>query len=116
MGLVLLMAGVAAAQWINYPTPGVPKNADGSANLTRLRRGGRMASRIFQGCGCWRRISRVRRKGVADMEITKEFMNIGWSLPGGLTLSALGAGVAQGTDGGELEGRSGVELPADGVV
>ena len=31
--ILLLAPGVASAQWIDYPTPGVPKSADGSPNL-----------------------------------------------------------------------------------
>jgi hypothetical protein len=29
-----LVGGPASAQWLNYPTPGIPRNADGKPNLT----------------------------------------------------------------------------------
>ncbi len=37
-GLVLFLSGIlslpAAAQWLNYPTPGIPRTADGKPNLS----------------------------------------------------------------------------------
>jgi hypothetical protein len=33
LAAVLLMALPVAAQWLNYPTPGIPRNADGKPNL-----------------------------------------------------------------------------------
>ena len=33
LAALLLAPGPLAAQWLNYQTPGVPKNADGSPNL-----------------------------------------------------------------------------------
>jgi len=32
--LTLVLSIPLAAQWLNLPTPGVPRNADGSPNLT----------------------------------------------------------------------------------
>jgi hypothetical protein len=32
--LALFTAAVAAAQWINYPTPATPRTRDGKANLS----------------------------------------------------------------------------------
>src|SRR5712692_3862518 len=34
LAAVLLMSIPAAAQWLNYPTPGVPRTADGKPNLS----------------------------------------------------------------------------------
>jgi len=31
--LTLLIPGLAFGQWLNYPTPGVPRTADGKPNL-----------------------------------------------------------------------------------
>jgi hypothetical protein len=33
-GLVVLFASVAAAQWVNYPTAGIPRTSNGKVNLT----------------------------------------------------------------------------------
>jgi len=32
-GLVLVIGSGAKAQWLNYPTPGVPRTKDGKPNL-----------------------------------------------------------------------------------
>ena len=31
--ILLIMPALVSAQWLNYPTPGVPKKADGTPNL-----------------------------------------------------------------------------------
>jgi len=32
--LMTMMPAVASAQWLNYPTPGVPRTADGKPDLS----------------------------------------------------------------------------------
>jgi len=86
--LMLLFAlcaldGVAAAQWINYPSPNVPRLADGNPNLKasapRASDGKPDLSGIwylhFEGCG---------RFGCADYQAGPEFLDFGAKLPGGL--------------------------------
>src|SRR5262249_32132176 len=34
LAVILITATSAAAQWINYPTPGIPRTADGNPNLS----------------------------------------------------------------------------------
>ena len=34
VGLAISLSGTASAQWLNYPTPGIPRTADGKPNLT----------------------------------------------------------------------------------
>jgi hypothetical protein len=72
------------AQWLRYPTPGVPRTAAGAPNLDAP------APRAADGkpdlSGTWD-IDHNRpcpADGCADMPVGHEFINIGWSLPGGL--------------------------------
>ncbi len=67
LGLLITAASVAAVpvsgQWINYPTAGVPKNADGTPNLNAPHRGSRMGNRTSPASGTPRRsISAIRRQ------------------------------------------------------
>jgi hypothetical protein len=80
-----------SAQWLKYPTAGVPKNADGKPNLAAA------APRMPNGkpdlSGIWD-IEHNRPcppGGCPDMEVGQEFVNIGWSLTGGLPYQAWAA-------------------------
>jgi hypothetical protein len=86
-GVLAIVCGVsvsAAAQWLKYPTAGVPRTADGKPNLNAP------APRTPDGrpdlSGIWD-IEHNRpcpAGGCADMEVGQEFVDIGWSLKGGL--------------------------------
>jgi len=89
--LTLLAAGTVAAppslvhaQWLSYPTAGVPRTPGGKPDLSAP------TPRSIDGkpdlSGVWE-IEHNRPcppEGCADMEIGQEFVNIGWSLKGGL--------------------------------
>jgi hypothetical protein len=88
--LALLCAGAApvAAQWLNHPTPGVPRKADGKVDMTAA------APRLANGkpdlSGLW--IGEPnRRAGAADepgnpanLSSSRHMRDIGVDLPGGL--------------------------------
>ena len=88
-GILAMMCAVSfsaslSAQWLKYPTPGVPKTADGKPDLEAP------APRAADGkpdlSGIWD-IEHNRPcppGGCADMEVGQEFVDIGWSLHGGL--------------------------------
>ena len=73
----------ASAQWLNYPTAGVPRTADGRPNLSAP------APRSADGrpdlSGLWEmeRKGRLPAQG-ADEPVSPEFLDIGSHLPGGL--------------------------------
>jgi len=82
--IALQMAAPAHAQWLKYPTPGVPRTASGTPNLNAS------APRTADGkpdlSGIW--IPEDNRpcpaEGCADMKVGQQFVDMGWELKGGL--------------------------------
>jgi hypothetical protein len=80
---LLIGAFPARAQWLNYKTPGVPRTKTGEVdvNAPAPRVGGHPDL-----SGLW--LPEDNRPcppgGCADMKVGQEFINIGWSLKGGL--------------------------------
>jgi len=71
------------AQWLKYPTPGVPRTKTGAVNMTA-------PTPRLQGkpdlSGIWEAEDNrpCPPGGCLDMKVGQEFVNIGWSLKGGL--------------------------------
>jgi hypothetical protein len=84
--LLLVAPAVLSAQWIHYPTAGVPKTKDGKPNLTAA------APRAADGkpdlSGIWLAVSRNRGpeslEGQAQAQRQTQFWDIGLGVPGGL--------------------------------
>src|SRR5438876_1969555 len=70
-----------SAQWLNYPTPGIPRTPDGKPNLSAP------APRTPDGkpdfSGIWD-VEHNRPCPCNDMPIPQEFVDIGWRLKDGL--------------------------------
>src|SRR5262249_40953851 len=79
---VVCLSGVAFAQWLNYPTAGVPRTADGKPDMSAP------APRTPDGKPDWRGMwggDRPAKCGAHcnDLQISREFMNIAATLKGG---------------------------------
>jgi hypothetical protein len=82
--LVFALPTLAFSQWLKYPTAGVPKTPDGSPNLSAP------TSKTADGkpdlSGIWEieNTGGCPPYGCPDLPLSKEFLNIGARLPGGL--------------------------------
>ncbi len=80
------MATHLAAQWIHYPTPGVPRTADGKPNMAAP------APRTADGkpdlSGLWQKADPLPCDGInrvcTDLPVSRQFFNIGADLKDGL--------------------------------
>lgn len=82
--IVCAVSGTVSAQWLKYPTAGVPRTSDGKPNLKAP------TPRTPDGkpdlSGIWD-IEHNRPcppPGCFDMEVGQEFVDIGWKVKGGL--------------------------------
>lgn len=84
--MAFAFAAAACAQWISYPTPGIPRTPDGKPNLTAP------APRTAQGkpdfSGLWNAANPLPCDGInrvcTDLAISQQFLNIGAELKEGL--------------------------------
>jgi len=87
---LFVMSSPLSAQWLNYPTAGVPKTSNGSPNLSAP------APRTADGTpdlsGLWEpeKNRPCPPVGCPDMQVSQEFLDIGWGLKDGLPYQAWG--------------------------
>jgi hypothetical protein len=79
--MVVALPGAVSAQWLDYPTPGVPRTPDGQPNLSA------QAPRTADGkpdlSGMWGWETRANCGAHCnDLQISREFINIAASLKG----------------------------------
>ena len=72
------------AQWLNYPTAGVPRTPDGKPNLSAPAPRTPDGKPDFSGMWDVEHNRPCPATGCTDMQIPEEFMNIGWALKDGL--------------------------------
>jgi len=81
----VLAAMTASAQWLDYPTPGLPRTPDGKPNLSGPAPRMADGKPDFSGLWGWElNLGPCPPNGCADLNVGKEFGNIGWSLKDGL--------------------------------
>src|SRR5580700_10885386 len=74
----------AAAQWLNYPTAGIPRTPDGKPNLTARAPRTSDGKPDLSGMWGWEDNRPCPEDGCPDAKVGQEFINIGWSLKDGL--------------------------------
>src|SRR6202790_2016675 len=83
--LVLLAACVPlSAQWIHYPTPGIPRTPDGKPNLSAPAPRTPDGKPDLTGMWGWTTIGAPCGARCTDLQLSWEFLNIAHSLKGGL--------------------------------
>ncbi|MBV9771861.1 MAG: hypothetical protein JOZ32_19980 [Bryobacterales bacterium] len=83
----LILAGVPAvlsAQWLGYPTAGVPRMPDGKPNLSAPTPRTSDGKPDFSGMWGWVNIGPPCGSRCTDLQISREFINIAFTLKGGL--------------------------------
>jgi hypothetical protein len=72
------------AQWLNYPTPGIPRLANGKPNLNAAAPRTSDGKPDLSGMWAWEDNRPCPPDGCPDAKVGQEFISIGWSLKGGL--------------------------------
>src|SRR5574341_968515 len=95
LALACALPAVVGAQWVKYPTAGIPRNADGSPNMTAPAPRGRDGLPDFSGVWMAEKTRPCPPNGCDDMEIGYQFLDIGWRVPGGLPYQPWAAALAK---------------------
>src|SRR4051794_36385755 len=77
--VVFALPAAASAQWLNYPTPGVPRTADGKPDMSAPTPRTADGKPDFTGMWGWETRANCGAR-CNDFQISREFMNIAASL------------------------------------
>jgi len=83
VAIVAALSATAAGQWLDYPTPGVPRTADGKPNMDAPPPRAADGKPDFTGMWGWETRANCGAH-CNDLQISREFMNIAATVKGGL--------------------------------
>src|SRR4249919_1604414 len=81
--VVVALPGTVFAQWLDYPTPGVPKTRDGKPDMAAPAPRTADGKPDLSGMWGWETRANCGAK-CTDFQLSREFINIAASLNGGL--------------------------------
>jgi hypothetical protein len=93
--VAFMLPAFVHAQWLKYPTPGIPRGADGSPNMTAPAPKSRDGTPDLSGTWMAEKTRPCPPDGCDDMQISHQFLDIGWRVPGGLPYQQWAADLAR---------------------
>jgi hypothetical protein len=81
---LLVQSAALRAQWLTYPTTGIPRTSDGKPDMNAAAPRAADGKPDFSGIWIAERTRPCPRDGCDDMQISYQFLDIGWRVPGGL--------------------------------
>lgn len=103
---LLITCSTLSAQWPSRPTPNVPKKADGTPDLNAPAPRTADGKPDFSGLWELEKNRPCPREGCDDMEISQEFLNLGWNMKDGMPYQPWAAALVK-----ERRARFGVDDP-----
>ena len=84
LAIIAVLSVSAHAQWVKYPTAGIPRTADGEPNMNAPAPKDRDGRPDLSGLWGAEKTRPCPANGCDDMQISEQFLDIGWRVPGGL--------------------------------